>query len=355
MSDTKPNEAVLARTVAIVPTGGTDKIEVSVKQAMYFLSTPSRRGVRPNEGDCIKFLMKCKAKGLNPWEDDAFLIGFDMPDGSTKFDQIIAHQAFLKRAELSPEFDGFESGVTVEVEDGEYQDLQGDFHNPKHKLVGGWCRVHFKTRKTPMYKRLDLTKFFKNTKIWRENSEGMVVKCSECDCLRASFPTLLGGLYIKEEMANSIDVDTTVTSMPTPDIMPGLEDGGGKKEQKPKEKPNFAKTRVRPRQQPAAPPAPKEPDPQAEEEVIDAEVEEEGPAEEDTNSGGTPLQVLVGLLKDAELSDEQFLKWAHRQGVADDDTLDITDITKKRIISVINNWAKVQPQIESMVEGGSDE
>jgi phage recombination protein Bet len=134
--------------------------------------------------------MMCAAKRLNPFEGDAFLIGYDGAQGP-KFSLITAHQAFLKRAEPHPEYDGMTSGIMV-IRDGKMIDLEGDFHLEDDKIVGGWATVYFKNRSHPMHKKLRLTRF--DTKL---------CKCAEADALRSSFPTLLGGLYTQEEMDRS--------------------------------------------------------------------------------------------------------------------------------------------------------
>ncbi len=51
-----------------------------------------------------------------------------------------------------------------------------------------------------MKKRLKLATFAKSTPIWQANPGGMITKCAEADALRSSFPTSLGGMYLREEM-----------------------------------------------------------------------------------------------------------------------------------------------------------
>jgi phage recombination protein Bet len=186
------------RPMEFVPFGAKDTIKMSANIVRRLIAVPTASGKLPTDEDCIKFMMMCQAKRLNPFEQDAFMIGYDTKYGP-KFSQITAHQAFLKRAELNQEYDGMESGVLVN-RDEEIKELEGDFMLDDDILLGGWARVYFKNRSHPMTKRVKLSTFNKKQNQWESNPAGMIVKCAEADALRSSFPTMLGGLYIKEEM-----------------------------------------------------------------------------------------------------------------------------------------------------------
>src|SRR5215469_6425089 len=192
----QPDKAV----VEFVPFGGDSKLKLSITIVKELICVKTKTGKICSDTDAIKFMAMCQARKLNPFEGDAFLIGYDNRDkpNEPNFSLITAHQAFLKRAEVNDEYDGMESGVVVE-KDGKIEDIAGDFTSQGQKVVGGWARVHFKNRKYPMYKRLRLSRFQKPFGIWQEDPAGMIVKCAEADALRSSFPTMLGGLYIQAE------------------------------------------------------------------------------------------------------------------------------------------------------------
>lgn len=186
------------RSVAFVPFMGKDAITLTVAMVKSFIASPTKSGALPTDRDCIKFVMLCKARRLNPFEGDAFMIGFDDKNGPA-FSIITAHQAFLKRAEVNDEYDGMESGVIVE-NGGQLIDRIGDFTLDGDKLLGGWARVHFKKRTHPMEKRVKLATFNKGFGRWNLDAAGMIVKCAEADALRSAFPTMLGGMYVEQEM-----------------------------------------------------------------------------------------------------------------------------------------------------------
>lgn len=213
-----------SREVEYVPFGGGDKIKLSVAIIQNLIATPTRTGKTCSERDAMKFLMLCRSLGLNPFTNDAYLVGYDGQDGPT-FSLITAHQAFLKRAELHPEYDGMESGVIVspalacpmcqsnggrEVSGnwlicsackgiGQTDEVEGDLVPEGHQLIGGWAKVHFKNRKIPTKRRVSLKAFDSQRSRWKVDAAGMICKVAEADSLRSSFPTKLGGLYLREE------------------------------------------------------------------------------------------------------------------------------------------------------------
>lgn len=207
------------------PFGAEDKVKLSIAIVRDMIEVKTKSGASCSNADALKFIAMCKAKRLNPFEGDAFLIGYDTKDGP-RFSLITAHQTYLKRAELHPEFDGMESGVIIKFGDGTMLERQGDYYEGGETVVGGWAKVHFKTRKFPMYKRVRMERFKKPFGIWLDDAAGMIVKCAEADALRSAFPTMLGGLYMREELdAPDVDDKPKVSSpiFDTPSIAPSKE------------------------------------------------------------------------------------------------------------------------------------
>jgi phage recombination protein Bet len=202
MSDKPAGESLIKRdpvAVEFIPYGSQDKIKMTVAIVQNLIAVKTKTGKTCSDKDAIRFLAMCQAKRMNPFEGDCFLIGYDGRDGVPNFALVTAHQTYLKRAELHPEFDGMKSGVIVR-DDGKLMDLEGDFYDDGQELVGGWATVFFKNRKQPMHKRLKLSRFQKPFGVWQDNPGGMICKCAEADALRSAFPTMLGGLYLREEV-----------------------------------------------------------------------------------------------------------------------------------------------------------
>ena len=184
--------------VSFIPLGNSDPIKLSIAIIERQIATPTKSGKKPTQKEMMDFLMLCRARKLNPFEGDAFLVGYDSRDGA-KFSLITSHQALLKRAELCPEFDGMESGLILDW-NGELEETQGDFLPDGANAVGAWARVHRSDRKIPTYRRLNISRYDKGFGLWKDHREMMSVKCVEADALRSAFPTATGGMYLREEL-----------------------------------------------------------------------------------------------------------------------------------------------------------
>lgn len=199
----KPPETV----ISYVPLGETESISLTLSRVKQFLCVPTKSGKMPSDEQVIKFMMLCKAQTLNPWVNDAFLVGYDGKDGP-QFSLITAHQALLKRAEASPEYDGMESGVVV-IADNKITERPGDLVIPGEMLVGGWARVHRRDRKVSSYDALALKTFDTGRSRWAADPAGQIVKCAEASALRKAFPSTLAAMYCKEEMDRNRAIEST--------------------------------------------------------------------------------------------------------------------------------------------------
>lgn len=182
-----------------------DEIKMSVPLIRRYIAVPAwdkqkQEEIQPSDEECVKFLMLCNARRLNPFEGDAYMIPFyDTGTGKHKWSLITAHSAFLKRAELHPHYDGMESGVIVQ-RGNDVLDLPGDFRLDSDKLLGGWSIVHNKNHKHASVKRVKLSTYVKGFGVWTKDPEGMICKVAEAQNVRDSFPTLIGGMYLREEI-----------------------------------------------------------------------------------------------------------------------------------------------------------
>ncbi len=195
-----------ARSVEYKPMGETNAITLNVSMVRSFLAVKTAKGFEPNDQDVVKFLMLCKARELNPWVGDAYLIGYDSQQHGPTFSLITSVQALRKRAEAHPEYNGMESGVRVlkpkvEGEEQQWEDRAGDFVFPGEQLIGAWARCHRKDRGFPEFDAINLKTFQRGTAIWRNDPAGMLVKCAEASVLRSAFPSQTSGLYIDGEMS----------------------------------------------------------------------------------------------------------------------------------------------------------
>lgn len=201
------------KALIFTPMGSDAPIELSVALARRYLAKPTKNGGIPDDVDIIKFLKLCESNRLNPWVGDAMMIGYDEQIwGSNQtrpvFSMIVAAQALFKRAELSPAFDGIESGVVVVNKAGEKIYREGDLvftEDDEEKLIGGWARVYRNDRTKVFYDALKLTVYTTNKARWLKDPAGLIVKCAESSALRKALPNVAGGLYTREEMDHVLE------------------------------------------------------------------------------------------------------------------------------------------------------
>ncbi len=159
---------------------------------------------RVTDQEAYIFLQICKARGLNPFVGEVHLIKYKESEPATI---VVGKDAFTKRAEEHPAFDGFEAGIIVRHKDGKIEHRRGAvLYSDEEELIGGWARVHRKDRSIPFYNEVSLSEYkqYKKDgtvqKMWREKEATMIRKVPLVQSLREAFPSDLGGLYDPSEM-----------------------------------------------------------------------------------------------------------------------------------------------------------
>lgn len=220
------------RSVSYVPMAEKAEVFLTIGLVRQHLCVPTKTGAMPTDTDCIKYIMVCRQRGLNPWVGDCYLLGYDQNvkiDNRwvtvPKFSMVVSIQALLKRAELArtlegtTAFDGIESGVVVIRHDDngveELVEREGDLVLSHETLVGGWARVYRKDRTRQHYQKLKLETYQRETKIWKEDPAGMLCKCAEAAALRQAFPSDIGGLFLDEEIKAFAEQDAKLERKPS--------------------------------------------------------------------------------------------------------------------------------------------
>lgn len=194
-------DQAIAATDAIsyVPFGESESIRITFGQVRKYLCSPTKRGAWPSDADIVNYMMLCKSRALNPWVGDAFLVGYDSSDGPS-FSLITAVQALHKRAEVNPQYDGLEAGITVVNKQGELVRREGSLRLSGETIVAGWARVYRKDRAKAFYAEPEFSVFNSDRSRWKKDPGGMIRKVAVAAALREAFPTQLGGLYVAEEI-----------------------------------------------------------------------------------------------------------------------------------------------------------
>ena len=308
----------------------------------------SRQEIPPSDEECVKFLMLCNAHRLNPFEGDAYMIPFfDKSRGRHAWSLITAHSAFLKRAELHPFYDGMDSGIIVQRGD-QIVDLPGDFRLDTDKLLGGWSIVHNKNHSRPSVKRVKLTTYAKNCGVWLNDPEGMICKVAEAQNVRDSFPTLVGGMYLREEM-ESDDFSRLVNQEVKKPALPDLQTAAiaaitqpePKKESKTRKdakgRPTLVEEPLDPPQAPA-----QTPNEQAQQTTPVADSQAASPPQQPASDSKPepPETELLALAKAAGYTPEQFDRYLKADKWLKDNQTKVQDIATARIQNIVDHWTK---------------
>ena len=151
------------------------------------------------EQEFVMFASLCKARGLNPFLKDAYLVKY-----GNQAQIIVGKDALFKRADNNPDYDGIESGVIVE-KDGDIKQLEGTFVPKGAELVGAWAKVYRKSQSHARSVSVNFNEYCKLGKDGKPSSSWatmpaiMITKVAMVMALREAFPNDFSGMYINEE------------------------------------------------------------------------------------------------------------------------------------------------------------
>ena len=171
---------------------------------------------RVTDREIVAFMQMCSNAGLDPWQREAYCIKY----GDRPATMVIGKEAFQKRADADPNFDGQEAGVVVIEEDGSLQRREGALVLPGEELVGGWAKVWRRDRAHPSVAECSLEEYMGRKKDgsvnsqWSGKSATMIRKVALVQALREAFPARLGGLYASEERGFAEPVEAAFTEVP---------------------------------------------------------------------------------------------------------------------------------------------
>lgn len=208
----KSNESVTTFTV------GNDTVTLSSSIIRNYL-TNGNGAVTDKEVNY--FVHLCRGQRLNPFLKEIYLIKF----GTQPATFVVSKEAFLKRAEANPQYDGSESGIIVLNKDGDLIERKGGFFlKDSEQVVGGWAKVYRKDRKYPSDVQVTFEEYAGRTKDgnlnsnWANRPATMIKKVALVQALREAFPNDLNNLYTEEEQGDiqMPMVDTTPIEQPKP-------------------------------------------------------------------------------------------------------------------------------------------
>jgi phage recombination protein Bet len=167
------------------------------------------------------FTELCRARKLNPFLKEAYCIKY----GNQPAQIVVGKDVFLKRADAHPQYDGKESGVIIQKEDGTIEERIGCFVAPKETLLGGWAKVYRKDRKYPSYMSVSFEEAAGRkgngelNSSWKKQGATMIEKVAKVRALREAFIEEFQGMYVEEELENSEPQQDSAIKNPFPDAI----------------------------------------------------------------------------------------------------------------------------------------
>lgn len=166
------------------------------------------------------FINLCKYSGLNPWLKEAYCIKY----GSEPATMVTGKEAFTKRADKEPAFDGMKSGIAVMNNNtGDIEYREGMITLPEETIIGGWAEVFRKERAHSTRIEVSFDEYAARRKDgslnqqWSKKPATMIRKVAIVQALREAFPQSFGGMLAAEEVGQS---EPETAGMPEPGIEP---------------------------------------------------------------------------------------------------------------------------------------
>jgi phage recombination protein Bet len=183
------NNELLAKPVEFEVNG--EAVKLTGKTVKNFLVSGNGE---VSDQEVVMFINLCKYQKLNPFLNEAYLVKF----GQQAAQIIVSKEAFMKRAENHPKYEGFEAGIIVE-RDGQLVEVEGAVKLSNDKLVGGWAKIYRSDRKHPITARISLEEFSKGQATWKQMPLNMIRKSAIVNAQREAFPETLGALYTEDD------------------------------------------------------------------------------------------------------------------------------------------------------------
>lgn len=194
----KAKEATAGKNEICYSVGG-EQIRITPQIVKNYLITGNPENVTMQE--VVMYMNLCKHAKLNPWMKEAYCIKY----GNQPATMVVGKDAYFKRADACPTYDGIESGLII-LSDAGIQYRQGAFYLPNdEEIVGAWAEVYRSDKAHPYRVEVSFSEYVGKKKDgtingqWASKPATMIVKVAEVQALRKAFPGTLGQLYVAEE------------------------------------------------------------------------------------------------------------------------------------------------------------
>lgn len=131
-----------------------------------------------------QFAAVAQAFGLNPFKREIYATTYKNKEGGTVMSIVTGYEVYLKRAEMNPNYNGFET--TFQVVNGE---------------MGCTCKVYRKDRTMPVTSTVWMGEYSTGRSLWASKPRMMLEKVAIATAFRRAFPCDFGGMpYTTDEL-----------------------------------------------------------------------------------------------------------------------------------------------------------
>ena len=184
-----------------------DEMKLTISMVRQFLVQGNADYVTDQE--VIYFMHECKARRLNPFLRECWLIKYSANDHAQIVESIHHKRANARKA---PDCRGWERGLILQTANGEIKYSRGLVLDGE-KLLGAYFRAQPRGWETPYELEINLAGYIKKTrdgrttKFWaEENQPSMIMKVAESQGLSALWGDAVGNNQIPEEVQETIDI-----------------------------------------------------------------------------------------------------------------------------------------------------
>lgn len=131
-----------------------------------------------------QFAAVAQAFGLNPFKREIYATTYRNKDGQTVMSIVTGYEVYLKRAEMNPNYNGFETNFQV---------VNGE--------MGCTCKVYRKDRTMPVTSTVWMNEYSTGRSLWASKPRMMLEKVAIATAFRRAFPCDFGGMpYTTDEL-----------------------------------------------------------------------------------------------------------------------------------------------------------
>ena len=168
-----------------------------------------------NQSQVQQFLAVSMAFNLNPWKKEVYPIPYTS-NGKTTMSIVTGYEVYLKRADLNPNYDGYQiewNGTFVRSKvqkSGKNGNYSVDALLPKDEDVSCICTVYRKDRKIPVRCEVFYSEYTQSNSMWHAKPRVMLEKVAIARAMRLAFPTEFGGMpYESAELPKEMGLDAS--------------------------------------------------------------------------------------------------------------------------------------------------